>query len=106
MFIPPKTVVGDPFGVPDYLQLASFNRRSLTLDVRLTDGREGRKVVARGQRVALLGCAEERVERAHHRHAAHRRHLLVLRLLLLAGRAQRADDYMGHVASIYLLTSL
>lgn len=39
----------DPFGVTDYLQLASFNRRSLTIEVRLEDGREGRLTVVDGE---------------------------------------------------------
>lgn len=39
----------DPFGVTDYLQLASFNRRSLTIEVRLEDGREGQVIVVDGE---------------------------------------------------------
>ncbi|MFV8750514.1 response regulator [Nannocystaceae bacterium ST9] len=38
----------DPFGVIDYLQLASLGRRSLLLNVRLTDGRSGHVAIVDG----------------------------------------------------------
>ncbi|MFO7567770.1 MAG: hypothetical protein R6X02_34325 [Enhygromyxa sp.] len=39
----------DPFGITDYLQLASFNRRSLVVETHLEDGRDGQIVVVDGE---------------------------------------------------------
>lgn len=101
----------DPFGVPDYLQLASFNRRTLLLDVRLADGREGWIEIVDGEawnarvahqlgvdaltvlvseRVATIS-ARELVTRPSLRGITIPTHALLLDLARIQDEARRAD---------------